>query len=182
MLDLAVLVWCTRTFYILSSAIILAVRLIPDLKTRFLSYGARDSGGTTTAAAVAAVHNHNHNHNHNATGSRLLQQKQRQEQQSSSPPLISTSRPCHELESPSFVVYPFLHLIGPTVHNMHLDHLTINKPPLQLQLQHQLQLHGHDHGHAYYISTLLPPDAPTGTSSTFRMSLRHQQYQYQDRY
>ncbi|KAL6245631.1 hypothetical protein RBB50_007630 [Rhinocladiella similis] len=85
MLDLAVLVWCTRTFYILSSAIILAVRLIPDLKTRFLSYGARDSGGTTTAAAVAAVHNHNHNHNHNATGSRLLQQKQRQEQQSSSP-------------------------------------------------------------------------------------------------
>jgi len=44
MLDL--IVWSTRAFYILSSLIILCVRLIPPFRDRFLAYGARDPGVT----------------------------------------------------------------------------------------------------------------------------------------
>ncbi|KIW16165.1 hypothetical protein PV08_06216 [Exophiala spinifera] len=50
------IVWCTRAFYLFSIAVILVVRLIPGLKNRFLSYGARDSGGGHGQVQEAGIH------------------------------------------------------------------------------------------------------------------------------
>ncbi|KIW45653.1 uncharacterized protein PV06_04025 [Exophiala oligosperma] len=58
MLDL--IIWCTRSFYILSTVTIIAVRLIPDLKDRFLFYGARDVQDHTYPR-----HHQHHQHHHN---------------------------------------------------------------------------------------------------------------------
>src|SRR5947209_2671806 len=42
--DADMLTWAVRAFYILSAYAIIVVRFIPDLKHRFLDYGARSAG------------------------------------------------------------------------------------------------------------------------------------------
>ena len=46
---------CIRVFYLLSASIILLVRLIPDLRDRFLDYGARENHGSSKPASTTSI-------------------------------------------------------------------------------------------------------------------------------
>lgn len=46
--DLDIIVWSVRAFYVFAAYAIIIVRFIPDLRDRFLEYGARSDASTST--------------------------------------------------------------------------------------------------------------------------------------
>lgn len=51
--DPDVVVWSVRAFYIFAAYAIIIVRFVPDLRDRFLDYGARSNANTSTSEPVA---------------------------------------------------------------------------------------------------------------------------------
>lgn len=53
--DLDIVVWSLRAFYIFAAYAIIIVRFVPDLRDRFLDYGARSNASTFTSTSASSA-------------------------------------------------------------------------------------------------------------------------------